>query len=97
MPKPFMNYKTHTGPRGSTAQWQSAFHARMGIDAARAHLKDESPHSILGVALDATWDAIKRAYRALARQHHPDLGGDPAQFRRVQAAFEILEHTKGRS
>jgi len=93
MKRDFMSgYKTHDGPRGSTAQWQAAFNWRMGIDAARAHLKDDSPHDILGVLISATWEEIKRAYRALARQHHPDLGGDAAAFRRVQAAFEILEH-----
>lgn len=98
MARPFMSgYKTHSGPRGSAADWTSAFYERMGVDAARATLKDESPRSILGISLSATWVEIKRAYRALARQHHPDFGGDPAAFRRVQAAFEILEHAKGRA
>lgn len=32
----------------------------------------------------------KAAYRRLARQHHPDLGGDPAAFHRIQAAYERL-------
>lgn len=34
--------------------------------------------------------AIKRAYRRLARQHHPDVGGDPATFHRLHAAMELL-------
>lgn len=32
----------------------------------------------------------KAAYRRLARLHHPDLGGDPAAFHRIQAAYERL-------
>ena len=33
----------------------------------------EDPYKVLGVARDATPEAIKAAYRKLARQHHPDL------------------------
>ncbi len=90
--KPFsMNYAHNPGPRGSPKLWRAAFHERMGLDAARATLRDDSPHSILGVSPSATWSEIKRAYHALARIHHPDIGGDPAAFRRMQAAFEVLE------
>jgi len=35
---------------------------------------------VLGVGLDATPDEIKAAWRALARQHHPDLTGDDPQL-----------------
>ena len=35
-------------------------------------------------------EAIKRAYRRLAREHHPDRGGDPATFHRLQQAYERL-------
>lgn len=45
---------------------------------------------VLGVAPDATADEIKQAYRQLARQHHPDAGGDPEQFHRIQQAYELL-------
>lgn len=34
--------------------------------------------------------AVKRAYRRLARRHHPDVGGDPATFRRLRLALECL-------
>lgn len=37
-----------------------------------------------------------QAYRALAKRHHPDKGGDPAVFARVQAAFEVLGDPKKR-
>ena len=35
------------------------------------------PYQTLGVDKNATADDIKSAYRKLAKQHHPDLGGDP--------------------
>ncbi len=56
------------------------------------------PYRILGVPRDATPDAIKRRWRELAREHHPDraAGDDPAQERltsrmaRINAAYDVL-------
>ena len=36
---------------------------------------------------------IQAGYRALAKQMHPDLGGDPAQFRELQGTVEELRST----
>lgn len=47
-------------------------------------------YATLGVAKTATPDEIKRAYRKLASQHHPDKGGDTAQFQRVEEAYRVL-------
>jgi len=47
-------------------------------------------YKILGVAKTATPDEIKKAYRKLASQHHPDKGGDTAQFQKIQAAYDTL-------
>ncbi len=35
-------------------------------------------------------ELIKKAYRREAKKHHPDLGGDPVSFRRIQEAYECL-------
>jgi hypothetical protein len=45
------------------------------------------------LALPSTADpaTIKRAYRRLAREHHPDLGGDPRTFHDLQRAYERLQ------
>src|SRR5262245_4528920 len=55
-----------------------------------------SPHSILGVPADATPDEIRRRYRELAKVCHPDAGGDPAAFIRLQQAYEALLEAKSR-
>jgi molecular chaperone DnaJ len=51
-------------------------------------------YEILGVPRDATADDIKRAYRKLARENHPDANpGDPAaadRFKEINAANEVL-------
>lgn len=35
-------------------------------------------------------DSIKRAYRRMVKQHHPDLGGDSVSFRKIHEAYECL-------
>ncbi len=47
-------------------------------------------YSILSVGKNATADEIKRAYRRLASQHHPDKGGNTAQFQEIQEAYSVL-------
>ena len=47
-------------------------------------------YATLGVAKTATADEIKRAYRRLASQHHPDKGGDTAQFQKIEEAYRVL-------
>ncbi len=56
-------------------------------------------YEILGVARDSSGDDIKKAYRRLAREHHPDVNPDPAaeeRFKEVSAAYEILSDPQKR-
>lgn len=54
----------------------------------------DDPYRVLGVSKDATDAEIKRSYRKLARQHHPDRNpGDAAaeeRFKAIQAAYESI-------
>lgn len=47
-------------------------------------------YETLGVSKNANTDEIKRAYRKLAGQHHPDKGGDKNKFQEIQVAYGIL-------
>jgi len=53
-------------------------------------------YQTLGVAKNATPEDIKKAYRRLAAIHHPDKGGDTAEFQKVQAAYETLSDPQKR-
>ena len=50
-------------------------------------------YGLLGVARNASADEIKRAYRKLARELHPDVNPDEAaqqKFKEVTAVYEVL-------
>ena len=55
-----------------------------------------NPYEILGVAEDADKKTIKKAYRQLAGQHHPDKGGDEDKFKEVAEAYSILSDDQKR-
>lgn len=47
-------------------------------------------YQTLGVNQNASPEEIKRAYRKLAAQHHPDRGGDTQTFQEIQSAYDVL-------
>ena len=55
------------------------------------------PYAILNVARDSSTESIVKAYRLLARRHHPDkAGGDDTIFRRIASAYDILKNATTR-
>jgi molecular chaperone DnaJ len=57
-------------------------------------------YELLGVARDADADTVKKAYRRLARQLHPDVNPDPdaqEQFKAVSHAYEVLSDPQKRA
>tara|TARA_R110002012_G_scaffold322077_1_gene554665 strand:+ start:3168 stop:4103 length:936 start_codon:yes stop_codon:yes gene_type:complete len=47
-------------------------------------------YDILGVREDSTPEEIKKAYRKLSKEHHPDMGGDTEKFKNISEAYGIL-------
>ena len=58
-------------------------------------------YEVLGVAKDASPDEIKKAYRKLAREHHPDVSKDTKEvaeekFKEISEAYEVLSNEDSR-
>ncbi len=53
-------------------------------------------YDILGVARGATADEVKKAFRKLARKHHPDAGGSEEKFKEINEAYEVLSDAEKR-
>jgi molecular chaperone DnaJ len=57
-------------------------------------------YDVLGVGRQATGDEIKKAFRRLARQYHPDVNSSPdaeAKFKELNEAYEVLSDRDKRS
>lgn len=48
-------------------------------------------YAALGLGRNASQDEIKEAFRRLAKQHHPDVGGNPDKFKSINEAYDILK------
>ena len=58
------------------------------------------PYELLGVPRDASGDDVRKAYRRLARQHHPDANPHAPEaedrFKEIQQAYEVLSNPEKR-
>lgn len=64
--------------------------------------KDNDYYETLGVKKDASTEEIKRAYKKLARKHHPDVSKDnqkeaEKKFKEISEAYEVLADSEKRS
>jgi hypothetical protein len=63
---------------------------KVRLDAWMARLERDDPHAVLGVAPGSSPDAVRERYRELALANHPDRGGDGADMRRINDAYERI-------
>ncbi len=54
-------------------------------------------YDILGVSKNASKGEIKKAFRAKAKKHHPDKGGDEAEFKKINEAYGTLSDDQKKS
>lgn len=63
-------------------------------------MTEATHYQTLGVDPSATQDQIRRAYRAAAKAHHPDVNSAddaPAKFARIAVAYEVLSDRRRRA
>ena len=88
-------YGTYEGPRGNANQWRKAFTERLSDEEIEEILQDDSPWSILGIPTDSSEEDIKRAYRKLSMEFHPDRHAENKEmwsekFLKIKAAYDSL-------
>ncbi|MGI9060360.1 MAG: J domain-containing protein [Ktedonobacteraceae bacterium] len=69
---------------GMRALWENR------ANPARTLIERQQALKVLGLPPNATPQQIKRRYRTLAKQYHPDRGGNQQQMQRIIAAYEYL-------
>ena len=53
-------------------------------------MNTESYYDILGVKENSTQDDIKKAYRKLAKENHPDSGGNEEKFKKISVCYSYI-------
>jgi curved DNA-binding protein len=62
--------------------------------------RSRDPYDVLGVGRDASQEDIRRAYRRLARSHHPDVSKEPdaeTRFKDISEAYDVLRDPERRA
>lgn len=53
-------------------------------------MNNENFYNVLGVSETATQDEIKKVYRKLAKENHPDAGGNEDTFKKISVAYDTI-------
>lgn len=92
----YPTYNTSDG-YGNASKWREAFRQRFTKEQATEILQQqpETPYSILGVTADATPKAIKKAFRRLITEWHPDknqhrLAEAETMSKKIIVAYTVL-------
>ena len=51
-------------------------------------------YRLLGISPSSKWEEVERAYRAKAKKHHPDHGGDEDAMRALNEAYNLLKQAR---
>lgn len=88
------DFKTALDKGGNQEQIRSKWQKAQRLHK-QANAKDY--YKILGVGRTADAATIKKAYRKMAREHHPDKGGSAEKMAQINEAFDVLNDEKKRA
>lgn len=89
---PFETPEPDDGSADRERRWRGARareHRRFGDEAVPGARRPESAFAALGLAADASEEAVREAYRERVKDVHPDHGGDVEAFRRLREAYTV--------
>lgn len=95
--KNYAPYGTYEGPaKGNPNEWKSSFREAWNKTTAEDIVGQDSPWSILGLKVGSTMDEIKKAFRRLLKENHPDYAPQDKKLeatektKRIIAAYAVL-------
>jgi DnaJ domain/RNA ligase len=83
-------YGTYEGPKGNPEQWRKSFDHTFENSQSVKSIISTSHYSILGLLPSATEQEVRKTYRSLIKQHHPDHGGDRNTFEKLTNAYNNI-------
>jgi len=90
-------YGTYEGERGSPEQWAGTFSAAFDKSDTIKSIIGMSAYEVLGLLPAATDEDVQKAYRKLARLHHPDHDGDRTKFETATTAYNTIKTLRSAS
>lgn len=57
----------------------------------RVNISLEQAYSVLYLTTQAPMTIVSTVWKALAKEHHPDRGGDPEEFKKITQAYELIQ------
>lgn len=92
--------RMHDEARDASGYRQSAHHSWAGPGDGSRSRDEMRALDVLGLEADADFEAVRRSWRALAKENHPDVKPDDAEaatrFQAIQAAYDVLRVAEDR-
>lgn len=90
-------YGTYEGEKGNPGQWSSSFGFTFENSNSVKSIMGMTAYSILDLKPSASDDAVRNAFRKLAKRYHPDKGGNRNKFEEITTAYETIKNMRGTS